>query len=284
MRRLLLAAAATALAPAAGAEIRSADACQPAIAADAAAAREDAAQWARLGGGVPARLCEAAALEALGAGESAARLLTALAQNTNRAMTPELRTTIFEDAAHLWGETGRPDLARAALASADALTPPGPARLIARARAEAAARDWPAARESLEAALAQAPEDAQAQALHAATLRRTGEPTAALAAAERARALDPALAEALFEAAAAQAELGGRAEAAALWLELIAAHPQSALASLAARNLQTLASEDAAPAEAQELRPLSPPRAVAPPPRRPRPAPPDPDRRPAPRP
>lgn len=283
MRRLLLATALT-LAPATQAEIRSADACAPAIAADAASAREDAAEWARLGGGVPARLCEAAALEALGADESAARLLTALAENTNRAMSPDLRATVFEDAARLWRDAGRPDLARAALVSADALTPPDPARLIARARTEAASADWPAARASLEAALAEAPDDAQAHALHAATLRHTGEPAAALAVAERARALDPSLPEALFEAAAARAELGEQPEAAALWLELIAAHPATDLAALAARNLQTLARQDAASTEAPASRPLSPPPAVAPPPSRPRPEPPGPDPRPAPRP
>ena len=54
-------------APGARAEIRSADECAAAVAADPAAAREDAAVWLRMGGGVPARLCEASALAALGA-------------------------------------------------------------------------------------------------------------------------------------------------------------------------------------------------------------------------
>lgn len=275
MRRLLFAAS-LACAPAAAAEIRSAEACTAAIAEDAAAAREDAAQWSRLGGGVESRLCEAAALEAIGAGLTAARLLTELAQDTNRAMPPALRATIFEDAARLWREAGRADLARAALTGADRLVPPDASRLVARARAEAAEADWPAARASIEAALALAPEDATALALHAATLRRTGEPEVARAEADRARARDPASAEALFEAAAARAALG-EPEAADLWLALIAAHPGTELAALAARNLQTAG----APPEA---RPLSAAPAAAPPPSRPHPAPPDPGPRPAPRP
>ena len=43
------------------ADIGSAEDCQRAIDTDASTAREAAAVWARSGGGVPARLCEAAA-------------------------------------------------------------------------------------------------------------------------------------------------------------------------------------------------------------------------------
>ena len=85
MRRLFL--LALLAAPPAHGEIRSAADCTAAVAADPAAAREDAALWQRTGGGVPARLCEAAALSALGANATAARLLTNLAENPNRAIS-----------------------------------------------------------------------------------------------------------------------------------------------------------------------------------------------------
>jgi tetratricopeptide (TPR) repeat protein len=238
MRSLLVLAAL--LAPAAHAEIRSAEDCATAVAADPAAAREQAAVWQRLGGGVPARLCEAEALSALGAHATAARLLTSLAENPNRAIDAPLRAVILTDGARQWLAAGRPDLARTALAQADRLVPADPARLILRARAEAAEADWPAARATLEAAVTAAPDDALAHALLAAALRNQGDPAAALAEAERARALDPHLPEALFETAAALMETGAPDRASPFWLELIRRDPDSPLAALARRNLQRL--------------------------------------------
>jgi uncharacterized membrane-anchored protein len=71
-------------------------------------------------------------------------------------------------------------------------------------------------------------------------LRRQGDPTAALGEAEHAYRLDPDLAEALFETAAALAETGETARARTLWLRLIQAHPDSDLAASARANLQRL--------------------------------------------
>lgn len=247
MRRLLLTSAllasvALATGGASGAEITSADQCDPAIAADPAAAREQAAVWYRLGGGTAARLCEAAALEAMGADTTAAQLLTGVAQNTNRAMGPALRATILEDAGRLWLRADRPELARETLATADRLTPATPQRLILRARAEAAEADWQAAEATLRQALEVEPNDALALALHAAALRQLGDLAAARAEAEHALAVNPDLPEAVFELAAAQAEAGERQQASVLWLQLIEKHPDSDLAALARRNVQALSS------------------------------------------
>jgi len=239
MRRLFLALSLAFASPVA-AEITSTADCADAIRADPAGAREDAALWARTGGGVEARVCEAAALEALGAYATAARLLTALAENPNRAISAAGRAVLFEDAARLWLDAGQDGLARAALASADRLTEAPPRRLMLRARAEAAAGDWSAARATLDAVVAVEPDSAMALSLRAATARRLGDPAAALADAERARALDPILQEAIFEAAAALAETGRTDEAADLWLDLIRLHPDTRLAASARRNLQTL--------------------------------------------
>jgi len=219
--------------------------CAPAIAADAAAAREAAAVWSRLGGGVPARLCEAAALEAMGATANAAVLLTRLAENPNRALGADLRTTIFGDAARAWLRVERPDLARAALASAATIAPPDAGRLLLTTRAAAAEADWAAARDALDTLLAANPAHALGHALRAAALRHLGEPQAALTEAEAALARDPTLPEALFEAGAAQAELGDRAAAAEFWLRLIDQDPTTDLARLAQRNLQVLAGSQA---------------------------------------
>jgi tetratricopeptide (TPR) repeat protein len=231
-----LALAALAAAPAA-AEIRSAADCAAAIAEDAAAAREAAAVWTRLGGGAEAEICEAAALEAMGAMGAAALILTELAENRRRALPAALRLAVYEDAARLWLADGRPELAVQVLDNLDRLAPATPDRLRLRARVAAEAGDWPQATAALDALIAAAPDDARARALRAASLRLGGAPYAARAEAEAALALDPDLPEGLFEAAAAAAETGDRAAAATLWRRLIAAHPDHELATLARRNL-----------------------------------------------
>ena len=105
------------------AEIRSADDCAAAIAADPDRAREEAAAWQRTGGGTAASLCEADALAATGAHGTAAALLTNLGQDPNRAIPADARAVILTDAATQWLAADRPDLARATLAAADGLTP-----------------------------------------------------------------------------------------------------------------------------------------------------------------
>jgi tetratricopeptide (TPR) repeat protein len=240
MRKLLVLVALAAVPSVAVAEVHSAEECTAAIAADPSTGREEAALWQRMGGGVPARLCEADALSALGAHATAARLLTSLAENPNRAIGSDLRATIFEDGAREWLAAERPDLARAALGQADRLVQPGSDRLILRARFEAADGDWPAARATLETVTATEPDNALAHALLAAAMRNQGAVAAALSEAERARALAPDLPEAFFEVGAALAESGSPELAAEPWLRLIERDPSNPLADLARRNLQIL--------------------------------------------
>lgn len=224
----------------AAAEIRSADDCSAAIAADPARAREEAAVWQRMGGGTPASLCEADALAATGAHGTAAALLTNVAQDPNRAIPADARAVILADAAGQWLAAGRPDLARTTLAAADRLTLADNARLLLAARAAAAEEDWPAARATLETVIARDPANARARAFLAATLRHQGDPEAALAEARNALALAPGLAEAQFETAAALAETGDVPAATGLFLRLIREHPDTSLAAAARANLQRL--------------------------------------------
>jgi tetratricopeptide (TPR) repeat protein len=238
--RWFLAAVLVAAALPARAEITSPDECRAAVAADPATAREDAAIWTRNGGGAEARLCEAAALAAMGATATAARLLTALATNPNRTMGVQSRATALIDAARLWLDAGAPDLASEALDGATRLMPDDREIPLVRADIAAAEGDWPAALAALDARLAVAPEDAPARALRAAALRRSGDPETARDEADRALSDAPGLPAALFEAAAARAELGQDAEAAALWLDLVTNHPGHPLAEPARRNLQLI--------------------------------------------
>lgn len=240
MRRLTCAALLVAGIPGiAAAEIGNSDDCRAALVADPARAREDAAVWERTGGGVPARLCSAAALAALGAHATAAQMLTSVAENPNRAMSPGLRATVLADAASQWLAAGKPGIARDALARADRITPPDAPRHLLVARAAAAQTDWPAAETSLRAAL-ETGDDPLVRALLAAALRNQGQGEAALAEADRARVLSPDLPEAQFEQGAARAVTGDPEGASEAWFALIAASPDSGLAALARVNLQRL--------------------------------------------
>jgi tetratricopeptide (TPR) repeat protein len=233
----LLMAAPVLAAPASAAEIRSAEECRLAVAADAPSAREAASVWKRLGGGTEAELCEAEALEAMGAFRSAASILTRLGENPKRALPLALRTSVLEDAARLWLADGRPDLARQGLANLARVTEPTPSQLMLAARAEAGLGQWNASAATLATLIAAEPQNAEAHALRAAALRLGGDPAGAAAEADKALALDPDLAPARFEAAAAAAEGGDRLQAEAIWTRLIRAHPDHPLATSARRNL-----------------------------------------------
>ncbi len=240
MHKGLLALALLGAAPALGADIRSPEACVSAIATDPSAAREEAAVWTRLGGGTPAELCEAAALEALGAFASAATLLTRLGEDRNRAHPLGLRVTILEDAARLWLAADRPEVARRILDALDRITEQGSARIRLDARIAATEGDWPRALARLDTILATDPNDDVARAQKAAALRRAGDPDAALIEAHAVLARSPDQPEALFEAGAASAETGDTAAARVHWLHLITVHPDHALAASARRNVAAL--------------------------------------------
>ncbi len=247
-------------------EITSAAECEAEIARAPSTAREKAALWYRLGGGVEARLCEASALEAMGADATAAQLLTQVAQNPNRVMDLDLRATTYEDAARLWQRVGRPDLARDALLSANRLTDPTAERWVSLARAQAGVENWPQARDALDKALALDPDDPISLALRAATRRHLDDTEGALADADKALEIAPDRPEALFEKGAALATMGDMPGAAAAWTRLIELHPDSDLAAPTRRNLQRLseAVPEPRPPLPEEPGPL--PRPAAPPP------------------
>lgn len=237
MHRAVVVFALVLAAPASAAEIRSAKECREAVAADAPSAREAASVWKRLGGGAGAELCEAEALEAMGAFGSAATILTRLGEDPKRALPLALRVSVLEDAARLWLADERPDLARQGLANLARVTQSTPSQLMLAARAEAGLGQWAASAATLARLIAAEPRNAEAHALRAAALRLGGDPAGARAEADRALALDPDLAPALFEAAAAAAEAGDRPQAEAIWTRLIQAHPDHPLARSARRNL-----------------------------------------------
>lgn len=222
------------------AEIGSIEECGAAISADPESARENAAVWYHSGGGLPARLCEAAALEEMGAYATAARLLTGMAENPNRAMDTELRSTLFADGARLWLDAGQPDLALAAWTRSLDLTPDQPVDGVLAARIHAANGDWGQTVTVLTEHVTAHPGDATALALLAAAERRNGNPAEALKAADAAMEAAPYSPIAMFELGAAQAEMGMFDEATETWDRFVTLHPEHDLADAARRNIDAI--------------------------------------------
>jgi tetratricopeptide (TPR) repeat protein len=215
--------------------------CQAAIAADAEAAREAAAQWVLSGGGAEARLCEAAALTALGAIGTAAEKLTMLAQDRGVNLSAGLRAQILEDAGGLWLDAGQPKIAAEVLDAALQLAAPDVGRLLATVQAHRSAGNMRDARAILELLVAQYPDEPDALALAAEFALLQDQATRALELAGTALRRDPAHAEAMFRRAEAYARLGQRERAAEAWLALVAAHPGTDIADRARAAVQGLA-------------------------------------------
>ncbi len=228
-------------APLFAATLTSAQECQDSIRDDPEQAREDAAQWAALGGGAEARLCEAAALAALGAHETAAARLTELAQDHKVNLGAELRAQILEDAGGQWLLAAMPENAAAVLDAALMLVQPGPERLLKAADAHEAAGQRENARQLLALVLSDAPDNAEARVMAARFSLFDSKPDAALRFSETALKLQPLNPDALFLKAEALAGLGRREAAAAAWLDLIAQHPGTQIAARAQAAVQGLA-------------------------------------------
>ncbi len=189
------------LATPAGAQVMSFETCINEVAKDPDAARQAAARWITQGGSKPARMCEAFALEAQGAVDTAATRLTELAQDTRAAMEPEQRAYIFATAGRIWGELGEANLALQTYAAAADLAP-SPGVLRALAGLQALQEDWDGAQSTLQL-LAPDPTDAL---LRARVFRGLGALDQALAQLQ----IDPLSTAQLLERARIQAALGNR--------------------------------------------------------------------------
>jgi len=120
--------------------------------ADPTAGREAAAEWKRFGGGVPALICEALALSALGADDAAARALDDAATR-EPDLTRAQRAEMLALAAQFWLGAGRGDEADASATAALAIVPRQPDALRARGAARIGAARFAAAAVDLSAAL-----------------------------------------------------------------------------------------------------------------------------------
>jgi tetratricopeptide (TPR) repeat protein len=216
MRRLpaLIAALSLALPAAAAEPVRDPDACAARVAQDPARGLEAAREWSRFGGGASAAVCEALALERLGAFSAAAGRLEELARDAPaETYDAGQRAELLELAAGFRLRGGAPAAALKAAESGIALAP-GRAGLR-RLRGEALAElgRGAAARGALDAALSRDPGDLAARLLRARLRREAGDAAGARDDARAARDIAPEAPRAWLELGAAEAALGARAAA-----------------------------------------------------------------------
>ncbi len=217
------------------------DGCVRAIEADAVKAEQFAAEWQAMGGGLPARHCQALAQlkrEQFGA---AAATLGKAAQAAEAAKSPL--------AADFWGQAGNAAFlagdARGAVAHfTTAIAQAGefaPQRhaglLIDRARAFADLNDLAAARADLDKALGLAKGDALAWMLSAALARREGDLGRASREISRASTLAPSDPDIMFEQGNIAAANGDMQSARRVWELVAKAAPGSPAAAMAGKAL-----------------------------------------------
>lgn len=218
------------------------DGCVRAIPTDAQKAEEFAIQWQALGGGLPARHCQALAQLHQGRNAAAALTLSKAAQAAEAQKSPM--------AADFWGQAGNAALlagdAKGAVAhfssgivAAGEFAPVrGANLLIDRARAHAELADLKSARIDLDRALALSPAEPTGWLLSAALARRLADLPRARADIAKAAELAPDDADVRFEQGAILAAGGDLPAARAAWEQLLKQAPGTDAARLAARALK----------------------------------------------
>ncbi len=226
--------------PASG-QVRDPEACQALAASDPGTAVEAAREWSRFGGDVPAGVCEALALEAMGALGTAGRRLEELARSAPEADLADAdRAALLEIAAGFHLRSGMPG---AALAAAEAgLALPGASPLLNRLKGQALTElgEPQQALVALNAALAERPDDVTGLKLRARLRREAEAAQGALADAAEAVRLAPEDPGSWFEKGAAEAALGRNAEARESLLTAISLDREGLVGNAARVELQRM--------------------------------------------
>ncbi len=217
------------------------DGCVRAIEADAAKAEQFAREWQGLGGGLPARHCQALAqLHQQRYAEAAATLVKA-AHAAEAQKAPQ--------AADFWGQAGNAAFLAGdgeaairhfstAIVSAGEFAPMRSAALhVDRARAHADAGDLAKARTDLDRALSLNNEDPLAWMLSAALARREGDMGRASREISRASTLAPTDPDIMFEQGNIAMANGDPETARKVWAMVVKAAPGSVAASMAEKAL-----------------------------------------------
>ncbi|SFH90790.1 tetratricopeptide repeat protein [Albimonas pacifica] len=222
--------------------------CQALVDQDPVAAREVAREWGRQGGGVPAAVCEALALEAQGAlATAAARLEDAARRAPEQALPAPARAALYEVAAGFRLRDLQPAEALAAADAGLALDGAGPVLRRLRAEALAALGRGDEALPELDAALEAMPWDLPGLRLRARLRGEAGDAAGALADAGRVSAMADDDPEAWLALGEAQAAAGRPERARESFLRAVARDREGPVGDRARRALQLLDAPGAAP-------------------------------------
>lgn len=202
---------------------------------------EMAGKWLALGGGAPARHCEAVALVGMKEYAEAARRLEALAPQSREE---SVRAGVLAQAGQAWllaGELSRAlDAQTAALGAMPVRNRQHADILVDRAATHADAGQYPEAVLDLDASLTIEPRNPDALAFRASARRHLGDTDRALADADQAIALDPQNVTGLLERGLIHRLNGKPDDARRDWLRIIQIAPDSEAGKAARANIEEM--------------------------------------------
>ena len=205
-----------------------------------ALAFEQALAWQDMGGGIPARHCEAVALLLLGHNAEAATRLEAIANEMPDDAPPEAVADVLAHAGIAWVDAGDLDRAAGVQTAAIDLSPDIAVFRVDRALTYAQQGRYWEAIDDLNRAIELDDTDASAFAMRSSAYRFVDVNDLAMEDAERALELDPEHPEGLLERGILHRLTGNPEAARQDWLRLIELHNGRPAAEDAKRNLELL--------------------------------------------
>lgn len=200
---------------------------------------DHAVGWEGLGGGAPAKHCQALALISMGKVEEGAARLETLASESR--VSAELKAEMLAQAGQGWMTAGQLERALAVQNAAMKLTPSSPDLLIDRAVTFFGAGDLPSALKDLDQAILLVPGRAEAYAFRSAVHRFLDRNELAWLDAEKALSLTKGRhPEALLERGILKRLKGDDAGARRDWLAILHDNPDGQTADAARRNIELL--------------------------------------------
>lgn len=215
-------------------------ACMQLTRIDPEDAFERALGWQDMGGGMPARHCEAVALMMLEHYDEAATRFEDIARQMPDDAPPDIVSDILAHAGIAWMEAGDLDRAVSVQTAALELTPDMPMILVDRSLVLAQQNRYWEAIDDLNRALELDPYDPSALAMRASAYRYVEANDLAMDDANRALELDPEHPEALLERGILHRLAENKEAARQDWLKLIDYHDGRPAAEDARRNLELL--------------------------------------------
>lgn len=211
-------------------------------------ALQEGLAWASMGGGEPARHCQAVALIAKRDYEDGATKLEALAHESHAS--ERVRAGMLAQAGQAWLLAQQPDRAFAAQSSALVLVPGAPDLLVDRAQSQAAQKNFEGALRDLDEALSATPDRVDALTFRATAKRYLDDLPGAKADIAHALKLDDHYQDAWLEDGIEKRLEDDNEGARRAWDNVLSLAPQSDAAITAKRDLELL--DEAGPGVIEE--------------------------------